>query len=492
MASVRALAVAALLLAASAEAAPPPWVEVKSAHFTVVTNAGDKAGRRTAWQFEQIRAALARLWPWAKVDSGLPFVIFAAHDEASLKTLGPQYWEGKRLRPGSFWVTGRDCMFVALRTDVREPDEAGSNPYQTAYWSYAHAVFTRSFPRVLPFWYSRGVAEVMSNTVVREKELHVGRVIQDNLKLMQSQGSIPLEEFLAADRRSHWLTQPDDAQIFDAQAWALVHYLMFGDEGRNSARVTRFNTLLYDGATQEAALKEAFGDMTPYYVETRRYVMRQVFSFSRVPVSLDTPSEGYTARPLSPGEAAVRRGELLAAMGRPVEARALAEEARKADPTLPGPWEIEGTLLDAEDRREDARAAFEKAAAAGSKKAYVHYRLAQLEWTPNPDRAARERLAERLEAARALDPDSANTLSFLAEVRSGLGDNEEALKLATRAVELDPSGTYHRMALAHALWSLGRSEDALRVARSALETATTDAERQRVQQFLDFASRTRP
>jgi hypothetical protein len=39
--------------AASARAAPPPWLEVKSPHFTVVTNASEKTGRRLAWEFEQ-------------------------------------------------------------------------------------------------------------------------------------------------------------------------------------------------------------------------------------------------------------------------------------------------------------------------------------------------------------------------------------------------------------------------------------------------------
>jgi len=37
-------------------------VEVKSPHFTVVTNAGEKAGRKVAWQFEQIRAAMATVF----------------------------------------------------------------------------------------------------------------------------------------------------------------------------------------------------------------------------------------------------------------------------------------------------------------------------------------------------------------------------------------------------------------------------------------------
>src|SRR5689334_13978332 len=83
-------------LAHAAAAAPAPWVEVKSAHFTVVTDAGEKSGRRTAWQFEQIRSALVQVWPWAKIDTGRPFLIFAARDESTLRTLAPQYWEGKR------------------------------------------------------------------------------------------------------------------------------------------------------------------------------------------------------------------------------------------------------------------------------------------------------------------------------------------------------------------------------------------------------------
>ncbi len=183
------------------------------------------------------------------------------------------------------------------------------------------------------------------------------------------------------------------------------------------------------------------------------------------------------------------RGELLVAMGRPVEARAFAAEAAKADPALPGPWEIEAALLDADGRRDEARAAFAKAVEAGSKNAYVHYRLAQLEWVPNPDAAQRERLVARLEAARALDPGRALTLSFLAEVLSGQGKHEEALPLAIQAVKSEPAETYHRMALARVLWNAHQPDEAIRVAQSALQTADTDEEKKEVQQFLDFAAR---
>jgi len=481
------LTVSATLFATVLEAAPPPWVEVKSVHFTVITNSGDKAGRRTAWQFEQIRDALARLWPWAKIDTGRPFLVFAVRDEASLKTLGPQYWEGKRFRPVAFAASGREKQFLALRTDVREPDDVGANPYQAVYWSYASVIFNRSFPRRLPEWYARGVAEVMSNTIVREKELHVGRLMQGNLDEMRQRASIPLKDFLSADRRSPWVTQESAVRLFDAQAWSLVHYLMFGDEGQHATKVARFNRLLHDGVAEETALKEAFGDMAPYYAGMRIYVSRRVFGFARIPVSLESRPEGFTTRALPAGEAAVLCGEFLAAAGRPAEARAFAAEATKADATLPGPWEIEAGLLDADGRRDEAKAAFAKAVEAGSKNAYAHYRLAQLEWVPSPDKAQLERLAAGLEVARELDPGSANTLSFLAEVRSSQGNNEDALKLATRAVEIEPAETYHRMALARILWSLRRPDEAIRMAQSALPAADTPEERQQVQEFLDFA-----
>jgi tetratricopeptide (TPR) repeat protein len=221
----------------------------------------------------------------------------------------------------------------------------------------------------------------------------------------------------------------------------------------------------------------------------RIYVTRRAFGYARIPASLDLRSEAFGSRALSDAEAAVARGELLVAMGRPVEARAFAAEAAKADPTLPGPWEIEATLLDADGKRDEAKAAYAKAVEAGSKNAYVHYRLAQLEWVPNPDAAQRERLAARLQVARELDPGSAFTLSFLAEVLSVQGKHEEAVKLAVEAVKNDPPETYHRMALARVLWNARDVENAVRMARSALQTADTEEEKKEVQQFLDFATR---
>jgi|SRR5579872_6107886 len=39
--------------------AAEPWIEIKTAHFTIVSNSGQGAARNLAWQMEQIRSALA-------------------------------------------------------------------------------------------------------------------------------------------------------------------------------------------------------------------------------------------------------------------------------------------------------------------------------------------------------------------------------------------------------------------------------------------------
>ena len=48
----------ALVLAAQVSAAERPWIEARSDHFTVVSEANEKSARQVAWQFEQMRAAM--------------------------------------------------------------------------------------------------------------------------------------------------------------------------------------------------------------------------------------------------------------------------------------------------------------------------------------------------------------------------------------------------------------------------------------------------
>jgi Tfp pilus assembly protein PilF len=475
------------LAASVASGAERSWVEVKSPNFRVVSNAGEKEARRVAWQFEQVRAAFQAIWPWARVPTAEPIVVVAAKDETTMKSLVPEYWERKGgVRPASVFVSGADKHYIGLRTDLPGSDREGVNPYRMAYWPYVGLILQSSFDRDPPLWLSRGLAEVFSNTIVREKDIEVGRLIPWHLERLRGNARMSIADLLAVDRRSPYYTQEDRRDLFDAQAWALVHYLEFGDEGRHRPQLDRLVQLLRSGREPGAALAEAFGDAAAFTMGLANYITKQVYQYARMNVDVNVDSRSFTFRELPVGEAAAVQAGLHAAMRRPAEARAMLDQARQAAPTLAAVWEVEAALAEAEMNTDRAREAYGKAVDLGSTSYRAHYRYAQFLWRSDADDETFRRIEKALEQAVELNHDYAAAYSFLADVKARLGRAEQGLGLARRAVSLEPGTAYHRIALARVLWATGNREEALREARASLAAARDDRDRREATEMLAF------
>ena len=140
---VCALLVGSAILSAMAPSAASKdiWIEVRSPHFTVISNAGDKEARKLADQFEQFREVFHNSFPKLRVDLGKPLIIFAVKNEESLKAFIPAYWESKGLaHPAGIYIPGEERHYVAVRTDM-----ASENPYQVVYHEYTHAIMNLQF-----------------------------------------------------------------------------------------------------------------------------------------------------------------------------------------------------------------------------------------------------------------------------------------------------------------------------------------------------------
>ena len=125
--------VAVLSAVQSAAAADEAWIEMRSAHFQVISNASEGSTRTLTWQLEQIRNVIAVLWPWARVDLSTPLGVIAVKDENSMRALAPAYWEGKGdVHPVSVWVTGPDRPYLVIRADLRGDDRSILNPHISA------------------------------------------------------------------------------------------------------------------------------------------------------------------------------------------------------------------------------------------------------------------------------------------------------------------------------------------------------------------------
>jgi tetratricopeptide (TPR) repeat protein len=479
--------VLALLMVRSASAADT-WLDMQSPHFRTLSNAGEGSTRNVLWQFEQIRGAMAALWPWMKTDPSKPILVIGAKDEATMRLLAPEYWERRgSIHPVSVWVTAPDQHYMLIRTDLQGDDTITLNPYTSAYFSYAGLILNSSFDRELPLWFSLGLAGVLSNTIVRDNLILLGPPIPWHLEALRTQARLPLKQLIGVTRSSAEYKQANNRERFDAEAWAFVHFLMFGDQGKHQSAINRFSTLLSNGKDAEGAFTEAIGRVEDLESSFVAYINSSIYSYRRAAVDAAVARQKFQSRPLSPADATASRGAFHVAMKRPTEARASIDEARKIDANNAAAFVTEGLLLDRTDNAEQARAAFAKAAELGTTNAYAHYRAAVLKWPagPQPDQDTLKQMETGLARAVALNASYADAYARLAEVRAALKQPaSQVMPLMVRAVELDPSSPWHRLTAARVFWRYNNLADARKAAQAALALADTDQERGEAQHLL--------
>jgi tetratricopeptide (TPR) repeat protein len=460
------------------------WIEVKSAHFVVTSNAGDGSTRTIAWQLEQIRSAIATLWPWAKVDLNKPLAVFALKDEMALKALAPQYWERKGgVRPATVWAGGPDQSYLAIRVDTEADEKLNINPYVTSYFSYVSLILQQSAGRPMPLWFSRGLAGVMSNTIVRDAKIMLGPPIPWHLDRLRDRTRFKIQALMKITRNSPEFLNGEGQSDFDAQAWALVHFLMFGEGGARWPKLDRFAQLVAQGTDPDVAFREVLGPPEELEAPFGAYISRSLYSFRQINVDVATKREGFSVRPLSPSDAASRRALFHAALRRPVEARAAIDEARKTGPA-PDAFVAEGLLLDAAGQEDEAKAAYARAVDAGCTSPYAYYRLASLLFRAELDHDSLVRVEKILSQAVALNNRYAPAYALLGEARSQLGTGEP-LGMALRAISLEPAEPHYRLTAASILWRDRKYDEALKHAEAALSLSDTDAERQRATRMIE-------
>lgn len=434
-----AAAVAAAVLAAPLTAANETWLRAQTPHLTIVSSANERATREVAQRLERFVDALASLTS-LDVQPDVPVTVMLFRDEKAFAPFRPKQ-NGRTLNLAGYFRRGDDQNLIALH--LGGSGEKHSD--RVVFHEYAHALTSRA-AALWPLWLQEGLAEFSSTFQADGRRVEFGDPVRDHLRLLRTERWLPLRTVLAVDRSSP-LYNEDAQNIYYAQAWALVHYLMVGDHGRHRGGLAQFMGRLSAGLAPGLAFAESFGGggETALEYDLRRYITADRYLDEDMTFDRPVPLVALSLRVLTSAEADIFQGNLLMRVGRRDEAAPYLARARVADPKTPGLEESLGFLALLEGRADDALTHFRLAIAQDPANHLAHYYAAEAlrrplanQGRPLPPGVAREMMAP-LGAAIALAPSFARGYYLLGLAHYAAGEDlDEGVRVLRIAMRLAP------------------------------------------------------
>ncbi len=451
-------AAAALALLALAPVHAADWIRLETPHLEILTDAGERTGRRVLDRLEQIRQIL----PAGARDGRLSLrvAIFKSKDEF----LG---FAPIRSADG-FYQTGLERDYIVAHSSAPLS--------RVVVHEYVHFVLHQD-RRELPNWFDEGLAEFYSNVEIRGNRLRLGEPLDTHLALLQRERWLDAATMLAPPPADE---QQRTGSVYYAESWALVHMLNLSPDYR--AGVPRFAELLAAGRTDTDAFAAAFGRSFPQALaDLRTYVARGPRS-----VTVDAPPLEETAAPeperLDALDALLARGELALRCGRIDTARPLYERAAREHPDDARAESGLGTLAMAAGDRDQARAHLDRSLELDPTSAAAWFEYAMLE---QDDGAGFARISELLEHVVSLNPDVGQAHLLLGVRATDDDDLVSAVEHLRAATRLMPRKSDAWHALAYAELKRGDTGEALRAARQAVRTAASESQARMAGALLD-------
>jgi tetratricopeptide (TPR) repeat protein len=467
---------AALLLANCVNSGPVPgdkpetWIEVTTPHFNVMSNDGEKSARRIADQFERIRLLYSKaLSTGLKLDPGIPIFIIAARNEKSLSEILPEFWTEKgHTHPAGIFVAGPEKNYIALRSDAE-----GEFPYLTVYHEYVHMIVNLNLQHC-PTWANEGFATFLGTATVTSSQGKLGQPNSSELYLLSQSKLLPLEVLFRVDNRSPYYNEAAKTNIFYAESWALVHYLMLDPARKKDNSLGKYFNLMELGGDPVEAAKAAFGDLGQLQKDLQSYISRIVYLEYSVPLQGLTNPASYSARPLPPAESEARLGDFDIYRGHLDLAKPKLEDAIRLDPDLPAPQESMGLLLYRQQNTAEAQKYLARAVALDSKSAIANYYDGMLLLRNGADEKEAAEAQSALEKAVALNPQFAPAWETLGMLYAHDAQKLElALTSVAKAIKAVPGEPRYRLSFAYILMRMGKFDDARRVAQNVVSSGNS-------------------
>ena len=427
------------------------WVQVKSSHFSVITDGGEKRGREVATRFEEMRSAFGAIFQKVSVNTP-PLEIVAFRNSKEIKQYSPLY-QGKPIEVAGLFLgdgghgrrtTSEDRQYILL-------DLSAEENWQTVFHEYTHLLINSNMSQT-PLWFDEGFAEYCSSLKTDKKEIDLGLPRNDLLYTLSQSGWLHLVDLFSVQHDSKIYNRDDRRSLLYAQSWITVHFFMGKGMMKQVSAYVRYTQNEHQPIAD--AIRHAFG-MEPEQLEKAilSYFRTGTIHF-RIPAPPASDSITFSSQPLNDPEVRIVLAD-LDFHARDYRSRGIAtlQEIVSKDPNNAIANRDLGFAALEKGDWDKAEEYFKRAAANDSKDPEVHYLVAlglsrKSRSTGRPPEDL-ETMKKELNAAITLDPNYADAYGLLGMTLGFSGDKEKAIEVLKKAIQLDPRNEWNYSNLAN-------------------------------------------
>jgi tetratricopeptide (TPR) repeat protein len=445
-----------------------PWTEIRTTHFIVASDGGEKTARRFGELFENLLRVFQSTLPKARTTNGLPVRLLVAHDGQSFARVVPEFpFTKTRDQPPGIFVTGPEKTYIAIRANA-----GGKFVYHDIFHEYARSVLKLSYHN-LPPWIDEGYSSVYDSLTFSDRGARLERPDPNDMSTLFESPLLPLDVVLGADRQSAYYSPGGSKDtVFYAESRVLLQYLITDPQMTRSNAMGRYLTAITSGTDLLPAARNAFGDLNQLQSNLDAYIKLvngPGFDFG----STGASDAGAAPRLMTAAESEARIADFLFLRGRDSDAEDKLEEALMNEPSLAEAEQNLGFVELKRDSLADAEKHFEHAAQLDPKDGLTFYGLGLVA----VEKAARGEVppeaVEAFEKSVALNPEFGPawySLAMLYEPREQT--LPKALNAAQRAAALEPGNAEYRLEMATIQDEMGLRAEARKAATEVKESAT--------------------